>query len=315
MRIARRLFVVPLANNDHGKTTMLKALVSQGGHPQFDRLRKSVRGLVSPWGRVIDAFIFGRSYQETEKSQHGGVIAALDASDPQWRERELIIMPSHVIESEADIDEMLEAAHGAGFDAICASVIFVGENQARQLAAYSTIWSKNWDERWTIPNPRREPDDRELEFPAMRAGMRPLDMDLPGIGVMSQLVVSSAQPPTLIAVAGERAQIRFWEFFVSNIRNPNTRRAYGRAVGDFLAWCERRGAASIAEVQPLHVGAYVELLTRERSAPTAKQNLAAIRMLFDWLVTGQIVRINPASSVRGPKHIVKVGKTAVLDPD
>ena len=45
----------------------------------------------------------------------------------------------------------------------------------------------------------------------------------------------------------------------------------------------------------------------------AKQKLAAIRMLFDWLVTGQIVPTNPAASVRGPKHVVKVGKTAVLD--
>jgi integrase len=57
------------------------------------------------------------------------------------------------------------------------------------------------------------------------------------------------------------------------------------------------------------------LLTRSHSAPTAKQRLAAIRMLFDWLVTGQIVPTNPASSVRGPKHVVKVGKTPVLDPE
>lgn len=120
--------------------------------------------------------------------------------------------------------------------------------------------------------------------------------------------------PPLVAVAGEHAQTRFWEFFVSNIRNPHTRRAYGRAIGEFLAWCERQGVASLADVQPLHVGAYVEALTRSHSAPTAKQRLAAIRMLFDWLVTGQIVPVNPAASVRGPKHVVKVGKTAVLDP-
>jgi len=50
------------------------------------------------------------------------------------------------------------------------------------------------------------------------------------------------------------------------------------------------------------------------SAPTAKQNLAAIRVLFDWLVTGQVVPVNPAASVRGPSHKVKVGKTPVLDP-
>lgn len=120
--------------------------------------------------------------------------------------------------------------------------------------------------------------------------------------------------PALVVAGGQKASARFFEFFVANIRNAHTRRAYGRAIGDFLAWCEQRGLASIGDIEPLHVGAYVELLTRSHSAPTAKQNLAAIRMLFDWLVTGQIVPTNPAASVRGPKHIVKVGKTPVLDP-
>ena len=133
---------------------------------------------------------------------------------------------------------------------------------------------------------------------------------------MSSLLRSSPaqQTPAIIEFAGARAQTRFWEFFISNIRNPNTQRAYGRAIGEFLRWCERQGVASIVDIEPLHVGAHVEALTRSRSAPTAKQRLAAIRMLFDWLVTGQIVPTNPAASVRGPKHSVKVGKTPVLDP-
>ena len=104
------------------------------------------------------------------------------------------------------------------------------------------------------------------------------------------------------------------EFFAANIRNPHTRRAYGRAIGDFLAWCERQGVASIADVQPLARRRLCRALTRSHSAPTVKQHLAAIRMLFDWLVTGQVVPINPAACVRGPKHVVKVGKTPVLDP-
>ncbi len=132
---------------------------------------------------------------------------------------------------------------------------------------------------------------------------------------MNQLIPITAQVPALVRSAGERAQTRFWEFFVNNIRNPHTRRAYGRAIGEFLAWCERRGLTSIIDIEPLHIRAYVEALTRSHSAPTAKQRLAAIRMLFDWLVTGQIVPTNPAASVRGPKHVVKVGKTPVLDPD
>ena len=131
---------------------------------------------------------------------------------------------------------------------------------------------------------------------------------------MKQRVALHEHLPALVTKSGEQAQTRFWEFFVSNIRNPNTRRAYSRGIGEFFAWCETQGVASLIDVQPLHVGAYVEWLTRERSAPTAKQRLAAIRMLFDWLVVGQIAPTNPAASVRGPRHIVKTGKTPVLDP-
>ena len=71
---------------------------------------------------------------------------------------------------------------------------------------------------------------------------------------------------------------------------------------------------SIAAVQPLHVAAWVEGQTRERSAPTVKQQLAAIRHLFDWLVMGQVVPLNTAASVRRPAHSVRKGKTPVLDP-
>jgi len=120
--------------------------------------------------------------------------------------------------------------------------------------------------------------------------------------------------PALIATAGERAGMRFLEFFAAQIRNPHTRRAYSRAVADFLAWCDDAGVPSIAAVQPLHVATWIEQQTRERAAPSVKLQLAAIRHLFDWLVTGQVVPVNPAASVRGPQHIVKQGKTPVLEP-
>jgi integrase/recombinase XerC len=133
---------------------------------------------------------------------------------------------------------------------------------------------------------------------------------------MNQLVrLSTAQVlPALIATAGTHAERRFLEFFSANIRNLHTRRAYAQATREFLAWCETAGVPSIAAVQPIHVATYVEKLSRERAAPTAKQRLAAIRHLFDWLVTGQVIPLNPAASVRGPKHIVKKGKTPVLSP-
>ena len=121
--------------------------------------------------------------------------------------------------------------------------------------------------------------------------------------------------PALVAASGKNAQLRFLEFFIANIRNPNTRRAYAQAVWEFLGWCEMEGVGSISAIQPVHVAAFIELLARERSAPTAKQRLAGIRHLFDWLVIepcGQ--QANPAASVRGPTHIVKKGKTPVLSP-
>ena len=119
--------------------------------------------------------------------------------------------------------------------------------------------------------------------------------------------------PAIVAEAPEPTRVRFLEFFAAAIRNPNTRRAYAHAVGEFLAWCAQAGVRSMTEVQPLHVAAWIELQTRTLSAPTVKQHLAAIRHLFDWLVVGQVVPHNPAASVRGPSHTTRKGKTPVLD--
>jgi site-specific recombinase XerC len=66
-------------------------------------------------------------------------------------------------------------------------------------------------------------------------------------------------------------------------------------------------------MESIHVATYIEELSRARSAPTAKLRLAALH-LFDWMVTGQIMPTNPAAAVRGPLHIVRRGKTPVLDP-
>jgi site-specific recombinase XerD len=99
--------------------------------------------------------------------------------------------------------------------------------------------------------------------------------------------------------------------------------AYYRAVCSFFAWLEQHGIGELPDIEPFHVAAYLKALrvsdagnrvTKERAAarPTVKQHLAGIRMLFDWLVVGQVLAINPAHAVRGPKHVVKRGKTPVL---
>src|SRR5213594_2196022 len=119
--------------------------------------------------------------------------------------------------------------------------------------------------------------------------------------------------PAAIARAGEKAAWRFIEFFTANIRNKNTRAAYAQAVREFFSWCEARGFHQLDHIQPVVIAAYIE--QHPGSPPTVKQHLAAIRMLFDWLVTGQIVPVNPAGSLRGPKHVVNHGKTPVLKAD
>jgi integrase/recombinase XerD len=119
--------------------------------------------------------------------------------------------------------------------------------------------------------------------------------------------------PKLVADAGDQAARRYANFFGS-IDNDNTRAAYSRACATFFAWCEARGIGDLVEVEPFHVGAYLKGLGATHEKPTVKQHLAAVRMLFDWLVVGQVNALNPAHSVRGPKHVVKRGKTPVLTP-
>lgn len=118
--------------------------------------------------------------------------------------------------------------------------------------------------------------------------------------------------PTIIAASGESTCRQFIEFFAVNIRNINTRKAYYRAVVNFLNWCESVGI-KFEQIAPMVVAAYVEQHTA--SPPTVKQHLAAIRMLFDWLVVGHVISVNPALSVRGPKYVVKKGKTPILFKD
>lgn len=124
----------------------------------------------------------------------------------------------------------------------------------------------------------------------------------PGLGALPALVLS----------AGEHGTYRFLEFFAAHIRNPNTRAAYFRDVCAFFLWCQRRKIHELSEIRSHHVAGYIERLGKTHAPPSVKQHLAAIRMLFDWLVVGQIVAHNPASAVRGPTYVVHKGKTPVL---
>ena len=115
--------------------------------------------------------------------------------------------------------------------------------------------------------------------------------------------------PVVIEAAGDEARAAFVEFFAATIRNPNTRAAYVRAVRGFFDWCERQGI-SLDQIEPFVVAAYIE--QHPGAKATVKQHLAAVRMLFNYLVEKQVLPSNPATVVRGPKHVVKKGKTPVL---
>jgi integrase/recombinase XerD len=126
-------------------------------------------------------------------------------------------------------------------------------------------------------------------------------------------VVASSLPSLFTARPEARTRMR--DFFSSHIRNPNTRRAYREAVRQFSGFCAEHGIVDLAQVEPVHVAAFVEAQLRLHSKPTVKQRLAALRMLFDWMVVGQVLPVNPAHAVRGPKHSQRRGKTSVLQAD
>ena len=134
------------------------------------------------------------------------------------------------------------------------------------------------------------------------------------------LTTIAAKPPAVF-LPGAKAAERFFGYFTANIRNKNTRLAYYKAACRFSDWCEDRGLLDLAQVKPPHVAAYAEMLGLPvpdgagLSKPSVKQHLAALRMLFDWLVVGHVLDTNPAHAVRGPKYSQKKGKTPELDRD
>jgi len=111
------------------------------------------------------------------------------------------------------------------------------------------------------------------------------------------LVASTGQgtaTPALFAGSPHAAR-RFWEFFTAEIPNDNTRKAYFCAIRRFDAWCVFRNL-DLLQLQPILIAAYIKNLQASLSIPSVKQHLAAIRMLFDYLVVGQVLPMNPEST-------------------
>ena len=118
----------------------------------------------------------------------------------------------------------------------------------------------------------------------------------------------------LLFAGSPRTARRFWEFFTAEIPNDNTRKAYFCAIRRFDSSCVFRNL-ELLQLQPILIAAYIKDLQASLSIPSVKQHLAATRVLFDYLVVGQVLPMNPAASVRGPKYVIKKGKTPVLSAD
>jgi integrase/recombinase XerD len=119
--------------------------------------------------------------------------------------------------------------------------------------------------------------------------------------------------PPIVQEAGPGAEYAYADFFKAKISNPNTRKAYRRAVDRFLGWCRLRGIG-LRQVTSFLVGDYVEhhLVDKDGhplSPPTKKQHLAALRHFFDNQQVYHGVALNPAASVRGPRYSAREGKT------
>ena len=123
--------------------------------------------------------------------------------------------------------------------------------------------------------------------------------------------------PDIVRQAGAGAEYAYADFFKAKIANLNTRKAYKRAVDRFLGYCQERGL-ELRQVTSFLIGDYLEhhLIDKDGrplSAPTKKQHLAALRHFFDNQQLYHGVALNPASSVRGPKHVAHEGKTPAFD--
>jgi len=119
--------------------------------------------------------------------------------------------------------------------------------------------------------------------------------------------------PPVIEEAGSNARFAYEEFFTT-LDSPHTIDAYRRDLHRFLSHVHKLGLL-LHQVTPKLVRAYIDNLTPVRpadpplSAPTKKRVLAAIRRFFDFAVTRHAIPLNPALSVRGPKHRAVEGKT------
>jgi hypothetical protein len=134
---------------------------------------------------------------------------------------------------------------------------------------------------------------------------------LAGTTARAELVPTQRGLPAIIDGSGRKARDRIEHFLRAAIDNDNTRRAYGRSLGSFFVFLEDGGRERVQNIGPLDVRDYLEAAKANGlSTATLKQHMAAIRTLFDHLVTGGVLEHNPALSVKAPRQKLGKGKSA-----
>jgi len=104
--------------------------------------------------------------------------------------------------------------------------------------------------------------------------------------------------PALVQSSGETAVEAYRSFFVDNLHNAHTRRAYRRAAEDFFGWCyETAGLGSLAEVAAPHLDGWRQQHANGLAPATARQHLGALRALFRWFVQSGVSN-NPTIAFR-----------------
>ena len=120
--------------------------------------------------------------------------------------------------------------------------------------------------------------------------------------------------PLIVARAEPDASRRFIEFFTANIRNPNTRAAYARAVAQFFEWCESQGMG-LRDLSPFHVAAYIEQLAKR-----SPQLRPVMRTASNGTRFGATSQTLPLQAPSGKQHLAAIhvtrrGKTPVLSAE
>ena len=146
----RKLFVVPLAENNHGKSLIIRSLVRLAGASVTGWKRQTMI-LTTLGGQRISALVFPSSlsemqHREPDKTKAEDFLRDLDRS---WWTYDLIILPSH--EKTADVDGLIKLGQRHGYDMVVVAIV---KNEKAISAALRNCFGQSWNERWILRNPR-----------------------------------------------------------------------------------------------------------------------------------------------------------------